>query len=83
MRWAATRRRPLRLRMLLRLTQQSVDEGAAILADVTTIPDHALVAFADGGFEIMNRVDLGLGPEDPVVVGEESKSPVLRALSDR
>lgn len=65
------------------LTQASVDEGAAILADLLSIPGKAIVAFADGGVEILTRKDLGPGPDDPIVVGDASKSPILRALSDQ
>ena len=54
---------------------------AALLADLH-FPDVAIVAFADGRVEVMDRKALGLGPNDPIVAGDESKSPILRTLSD-
>jgi hypothetical protein len=43
---------------------------------------HVLVAWSDLRVEKLTREDLGLGPDDPIVVGESSKSPVLRMLAD-
>lgn len=66
-----------------RLTQKSAEEEAAIYADIHSIPDHAIVAFADGSVTVLGRAELGLERDDPIVVGEAARSPLLRALSDR
>lgn len=52
-----------------------------ILADLS-LPDMAIVGFADGCARALEREDLGLDPDDPIVAGDASKSPLLRALSD-
>lgn len=44
-------------------------------------PRVALVAFADGSARVLEKEELGLGPDDRVVVGEASKSPILKKLS--
>ena len=55
-----------------------------LLADLHTAPwGFVIVAFADGHVERMDRKALGLDCDDPFVVGEGSKSPILRSLSDR
>ena len=41
----------------------------------------ALVAFADGSVRRLDREQLGLGLDDPIVVGEASRSPILKKLS--
>ena len=52
-----------------------------ILADLS-LPDVAIVGFANGSARALEREELGLDPEDPIVAGDASKSPLLRALSD-
>ena len=42
--------------------------------------DGVLVAFDNGWVQMMYREQIGLGPDDPMVVGPESKSPLLRML---
>ncbi len=44
-------------------------------------PRVALVAFADGSARQLDRERLGLAPDDPIIVGEDSKSPILKKLS--
>jgi hypothetical protein len=44
-------------------------------------PRRALVAFADGSARLLDRKQLGLGPDDPLIVGESSRSPILKKLS--
>ena len=44
--------------------------------------DGVVVGFADGSTRWCDRGDLGLGPDDPIVFGEASASPLLRKLSD-
>ncbi len=51
-----------------------------ILADLS-FEDVVIVAFTDGSVRPMTRKDLGLARGDPIVIGPESKSEVLRALS--
>lgn len=51
-----------------------------ILADLS-LPDLAIVGFASGRVQVLERDELGLAPEDPIVVGDESRSGILRALS--
>ena len=53
-----------------------------LLADLHP-PGGAIVGFSDGSVRYLNRSELGLGPEDPLVAGEASASPILRQLSDR
>jgi hypothetical protein len=43
---------------------------------------YVLVAWSDRRVEKLTRADLGLGPDDPIVVGPHSTSPILRELSD-
>ena len=42
--------------------------------------DGANVAFDDGRTQFLSRADLGLAPGDPIDVGPQSKSPLLRKL---
>jgi hypothetical protein len=42
--------------------------------------DGAVVAFDDGTVSFMERAELGLTPDDDIVCGPESKSPILRVL---
>jgi hypothetical protein len=52
-----------------------------ILADLS-VPDVAIVGFASGRAQALDREELGLGPSDPIVTGVGSKSHLLRGLSD-
>ncbi len=54
--------------------------GTAVIADLS-FPDIAIVGFTNGAVRTMTRKQLGLGPEDPIVVGDKSKSELLRSLS--
>ena len=64
-----------------RLTASDLVTGTPIVADLS-FPDVALVAFTNGEVRQMGRAALGLGPEDPIVVGDDSKSRYLQPLSD-
>ena len=64
------------------ITPDSEKVGTALVADLS-FPDMALVGFTNGSVRAMDREALGLGPEDPIVVGDDSKSEILRALSDK
>jgi hypothetical protein len=57
------------------------DMQTPVLADLH-FEDVILVAFAGGWTREMSREDLGLGPDDPIEVGEAAKSPILRGLSN-
>jgi hypothetical protein len=41
-----------------------------------------IVGFDDGRVRVVDREDLGLGPDEEIVFGEASTSPLLRKLSD-
>lgn len=67
-----------------RLTSDDLSAGAPVLADLSFQDEgFVLVAFSNGRVQRMTRADLGLGPDDPIVVGDASRSPILRHLSDR
>ena len=63
-----------------RITPEQEKEGTPILADLS-LPNVAVVAFSNGEVRTLDRKALGLGPDDPIVAGDASKSPVLRLLS--
>lgn len=42
--------------------------------------DSIVIAFDSGDVQKYSREHLGLGPDDPIVVGPESKSPLLRVF---
>ena len=63
------------------LTVPDLERGAPLIADLS-FPDVAIVGLSNGAVKVMTRADLGLGSEDPIAVGDTSKSPVLRVLSD-
>lgn len=44
--------------------------------------DGAIVGFSNGRVRWLDRENLGLGPDDPIVFGDASKSPMLEPLSD-
>ena len=62
------------------ITPEVQSQVGPILADLHS-PDVAIVAFSDGTARVMTREELGLEPDDPLVAGEASRSPILRALS--
>lgn len=45
--------------------------------------DGVILGFSNGRARYVDREGLGLGPDDPIVFGEESPSPLLCPLSDR
>lgn len=64
------------------ITPKMEKVGAPLVADVS-FPDIAIVGSSDGSVRIMDRAALGLDPKDPIVVGDASKSEILRTLSDK
>ncbi len=56
--------------------------GTPLIADLS-FPEIALVGFSDGAVKTLTRSQLGLGPLDPIVAGDNSVSPILRVLSSR
>jgi hypothetical protein len=52
-----------------------------VLADLH-VPDGAIVAFSNQQVKFLRRKELGLGPDDPIVAGDGSKSPILRQLTE-
>lgn len=55
-------------------------EGIPLIGDLS-FPDGAIVGFADGRARWLDREALGLGPDDPIVAGDGSRSPLLQRLS--
>ena len=47
----------------------------------TNHEDGANVLFDDGAVLFLDRERLGLGPDDPITVGKDSKSELLRPLT--
>jgi hypothetical protein len=64
-----------------RLTEARPATPQPLFADLHW-PDGAIVAFTDHSVRRMSRAELGLGPDDPIVAGESSRSPILRQLSE-
>jgi hypothetical protein len=58
-----------------------LEAGAPVIADLS-FDDVAIVGFTSGQVRAMTRDDLGLGPDDPLVAGDASKSPLLRELGE-
>lgn len=56
--------------------------GRPMVADLHGHRNGVMVGFRDGRVEFLDRKALGLGPDDPFVVGPESKSPILRQLAE-
>jgi len=54
--------------------------GVPLIADLS-FPDLAIVGWSNGNIRTMTRKQLGLGPHDPIVAGEASKSEILRQFS--
>lgn len=65
----------------VRLTPDDLAAGAPAIADLQ-FPDCAIVGFVSGEVRVLTRADLGLGPTDPIVAGDASRSPLLRALGE-
>ena len=63
-----------------KLTQSVIEEGAIVLADLS-LPGLVVPQFADGGRQVMTPEEVGVPPGDPVVAGEASASPKLKALA--
>jgi len=63
------------------VTSDQEKVGTPLIADLH-FPDMAIVGFSDGSVRVMDRKELGLGPKDPIVAGDASKSELLRQLSD-
>ena len=63
-----------------KLTQSVIEEGAIVLADLS-LPGLVVPQFADGGRQVMTPEEVGVPPGDPVVAGEASTSPKLKALA--
>lgn len=57
------------------------DPPEPLVADVSSWADHAIVGFSNGSVRALDRKALGLDETDPIVVGDASRSPVLRPLS--
>lgn len=56
--------------------------GRPMVADLHSHSHGVMVGFWHGAVEFFDRKALGLGPDDPFVVGPESKSPILRQLAE-
>lgn len=65
-----------------KITTDDERRGAIILADLS-FDDVVVAAYTDGSVKVLSRKDLGLGPDDPFVVGDKAKSEELRKLSLR
>ncbi len=63
------------------ITPDQEKRGTPLIADLH-FDDVAIVGFSSGAVQVMTREQLGLGPDDPIVVGDKSKSEILQALSD-
>jgi hypothetical protein len=62
------------------ITAAELAEGAALIADLS-FHDGALIGYSDGSVRWLTRRELCLGPHDPIVAGDASRSPLLRRLS--
>jgi hypothetical protein len=56
--------------------------GSTPLIGDIHFPDGAIVGFANGEVKWLTRAELGLAPDDPITVGPDSKSPILRDLAE-
>lgn len=65
-----------------RVTADQMKLGTPLIADLS-FPDVAIIGFSNGAVREVTREELGLGPDDPMVAGDESNSPILRKLSSR
>ena len=64
-----------------KLTSEQLLAGAPVIADLS-FKDIAIVGFTTGEVKVMSREQLGLGPDDPIVAGDASKSAILRVLGE-
>jgi len=64
------------------ITPDQEKVGTPLIADLS-FPDMAIIGFSNGSVRTLTRKELGLGPKDPIVAGEESKSELLRYLSSK
>ncbi len=55
-------------------------QGTILIADLS-FKDVVIAGFSNGRVAELTRDQLGLGPDDPITVGDESKSPMLKKLS--
>jgi len=56
-------------------------KGPTPLIGRLSCDDGAVVGYSDGSVRFLDREELGLGPDDPIVAGPRSRSPILRRLS--
>lgn len=63
-----------------RLTPERLRKTVPILACLAH-DGGVIVGYSDGAARVLDREQLGLGPDDPIVVGEDAKSPILLQLS--
>jgi len=64
------------------ITPSQEKMGTPMIADLS-FPDVAIVGFSNGAVREMTRKELGLEKDDPIAVGDESKSVLLQKLSDQ
>ncbi len=62
------------------ITRALESPGVPVIADLS-FPDGAIIGYTSGEAKWLTREELGLGPNDPIVAGDASKSPILRHLS--
>lgn len=56
--------------------------GPVPLIGDLTYDDGAIIGYSDGSVRWLDREELGLAVDDPIRCGPQSKSPILRMLSD-
>src|SRR5262245_26234021 len=56
--------------------------GSTPLIGDLPFPCGAIVGFANGEVKWLTRTELGLAPDDPIIVGPDSRSPILRDLAE-
>lgn len=64
------------------LSAAEVNADSPVLADLS-FPGGAVLAFPSGNVRWVSAEDLGLPPDQPIVVGDASPVAILRHLSDR
>ena len=64
------------------VTSDQERQGTPLIADLS-FPDMAIVGFSNGSVKTMTREELGLDLTDPIVVGDASKSKLLKKLSSK
>ena len=63
-----------------RITAAEESAGTIIIADLS-FEDVVIAGWSNGRVGELSREQLGLGPDDHITVGDESKSPMLKKLS--